>query len=151
MKLHGQPTLTSMSMFAEKIATPGRYKLTCCQVSLDCSTLCRLYACSAQSASPADLAVAGATFLLAGACAGLGVLLSDTRLATPGTGGEAVRPGGAPKEASSCSRIFGLSPAGNCFLTALPTLECTYSTLPVFARICEVPHLVWIAGFVQTG
>ena len=114
--------------------------MTCCQDSLNCSTLCGLYACSAHSASPADLA--GATILLAGACAGLSVLLSDTRLATAGTGGEAVRPGGAPKEASSCSRIFGLRPAGSCFLTALPTLECTYSTLPVFARTCEVPYLV---------
>ncbi len=64
-------------------------------------------------------------FLGAGAGACLGVLLADMRLATAGSGGEAALPGGPPKEASSCSRIFGFRPGGSCFFTAFPILPCT--------------------------
>lgn len=79
--------------------------------------------------------------LLAGGVARLGALLftarlgvtlcSDMRFATAGTGGEAALPGVLPpKEASSCSRIFGFRPAGSSFLTALPTLACTCNRIP---------------------
>jgi hypothetical protein len=62
----------------------------------------------------------------------LGVTLcSDIRFATAGTGGERALPDEPPpKEASSCSKIFGFRPAGSSFLTALPTLECTCNRIP---------------------
>ena len=77
---------------------------------------------------PAEDAAAGAVLLWTGAGACLGTLLSDMRFATAGTGGEAALPGGPPKEASSCSNIFGFKPGGSCFFTAFPTLPCTCRT-----------------------
>jgi hypothetical protein len=88
---------------------------------------------------------------------------SDSRRATAGTGGEAGRgagaflpppprgvpaaaalpvppavagdPGCAANSASSCSRIFGLSPAGRCFLTGAPTKLCTCNHRMISAEL----------------